>query len=80
MMHASGETPACPQCGAPTEIVWTTPSNVQSDEFTKPLVDDTMDKRTQVFYTRSEWKAAMRKRGIRPMEKGDLGEILKGIR
>jgi len=34
------------------------------DTFTTPLVDNIMDKTTQVFHSRSEHKAAMKARGL----------------
>ena len=56
---------ACPTCGQPTERVFTGRINVIPDTFSKPLVDDNMARTTQVFYSRSEHRAAMKKHGVR---------------
>lgn len=56
----------CPVCGHDTERVWTTRTPaVIPDTFQNPLVDDVMTKETQVFYSRSEHRAAMKAHGLR---------------
>ncbi len=57
----------CPLCGAATQRLYTGRVSVIPDTFSTPLVDDNMAKTTQVFYSRSERKAAMKKYGVREM-------------
>lgn len=57
-------TLACPTCGELTKRQWTRMSIIP-DTFSTPLVDDNITKTTQVFYSRSERKAAMKKYGMR---------------
>lgn len=59
------DTLACPSCGAQTERIYTGRVNIIPDTFSTPLVDDNMARHTQVFYSRSERKAAMKKYGVR---------------
>ena len=54
----------CPTCGNATERLWTSSPTVIPDTFTTPLVDDVMARETQVFNSRSERKAAMRRHGL----------------
>ena len=54
----------CPACGGATVREWTRPPAMIPDTFATPLVDRVMDRETQVFYSRSEQKAAMRARGL----------------
>ena len=54
----------CPSCGSATERLYTGRVNVIPDTFSTPLVDDNMARETQVFYSRSERKAAMKKHGV----------------
>ena len=54
----------CEQCNAPdTKRVYSRVS-VIPDTFSTPLVDENMAKTTQVFYSRSERKAAMKRLGV----------------
>lgn len=55
----------CPSCGGATERLYTGRVNVIPDTFAIPLVDDNIAKTTQVFYSRSERKAAMKRLGMR---------------
>lgn len=54
----------CPECGAQTDRQWTS-MNVIPDTFSTPLVDENIAKTTQVFYSRSERRAFMKRQGVR---------------
>jgi hypothetical protein len=53
----------CPQCGGWTVRVWTGTPAIIPDTFREPLVDEHMTKETQVFHSRSERKAAIKRHG-----------------
>ena len=64
--HPKFDTPyPCPECGLESERIYTGRVNVIPDTFSTPLVDTNMGRETQVFYSRSERKAAMLKHGVR---------------
>jgi hypothetical protein len=69
--------PPCPDCGAATERFWSKPANVIGDEYVTPIVDDAMAPYTQVFRTKSEHRAAMKRHGVRLMERGDMRQVLR---
>lgn len=55
----------CPACGARTDRVFRGRSPaVIPDTFARPVVDDMMTKQTQVFHSRSERNAAMKRHGV----------------
>jgi hypothetical protein len=56
---------ACPQCGKDTERYMAGHSPMMiPDTFPQPLVDNVMTAKTQVFYSRTEQKDAMRANGL----------------
>ena len=63
------QAPLCPECGAPTERVWTShaASIHGDDKFIGGLTLENLSHEPVTVYSRSELKREMDKRGLQPM-------------
>jgi hypothetical protein len=75
--HSVETNPVCRTCGLPTDRIWTSPPASIPDSVPGGFVIHNLDKEPRTFYSKSEYQAELRARGLttdRASYKGDPGE------
>lgn len=71
--YQAGERPPCEECGGDLVRVIVPVNEVGTGNRMHHIVDRSLNPGAEptVFNTRRDWEAAMRRQGVRPMERGD---------
>lgn len=71
--YMEGIRPGCTSCGGPLDRIIVPVNEVGTGNKLHQVVDHALSRGSgpSVFNTRSDWEAAMKREGVRPMEPGD---------